>query len=513
MSPVKKNKSKARVLQFCGTGSGVGKSVLTAAFCRIFLQDGFRVCPFKAQNMALNSFVTRDGCEIGRAQAVQAEAARIEPTSDMNPVLMKPSSDRKAQIIVKGKPIDTMSVYEYVKYKKNALRIVEDSFQKLSENYEMVVIEGAGSPAEINLRAHDIVNMTMARHAKAPVILVGDIDKGGVFAWFVGTLELLTKEERKMVKGFIINKFRGDKRLLKPAIAFLEKKTGIKVLGVIPYFHEIKIPEEDSVPIDERKVSVSERSCREKRISIAVIKLPHLSNFTDFDALEKEPDVRLSYYDCSGELGKQDVIILPGTKSTVSDLQYLKKTGMADRILHAMKKNQQLRLIGICGGYQMLGQRICDPDHTESDKDEVFGFGLLPVTTSFEKKKILTQVEAREIASGLEVKGYEIHHGRTRIQKEGKPVFLIRGKGGKMHSDGALSEDGRIWGTYMHGVFDSDSFRRDFLNRIRREKGWNPLNSTRFSQDGEFDKLAHLVRTNTDMKQIYRILTEGIKHE
>ena len=262
MSPVKKNKSKARVLQFCGTGSGVGKSVLTAAFCRIFLQDGFRVCPFKAQNMALNSFVTRDGCEIGRAQAVQAEAARIEPTSDMNPVLMKPSSDRKAQIIVKGKPIDTMSVYEYVKYKKNALRIVEDSFQKLSENYEMVVIEGAGSPAEINLRAHDIVNMTMARHAKAPVILVGDIDKGGVFAWFVGTLELLTKEERKMVKGFIINKFRGDKRLLKPAIAFLEKKTGIKVLGVIPYFHEIKIPEEDSVPIDERKVSVSERSCR-----------------------------------------------------------------------------------------------------------------------------------------------------------------------------------------------------------------------------------------------------------
>ena len=510
MSTDKKNKDRALVIQFCGTGSGVGKSVMTAAFCRIFLQDGFRVCPFKAQNMALNSFVTKDGCEIGRAQAVQAEAARVEPTFDMNPVLMKPTSDRKAQIIVRGKALDTMSVYEYVHYKKNALKIVLESFQRLSENHEVVVIEGAGSPAEINLRAHDIVNMTMARHAKAPVILVGDIDKGGVFAWFVGTLELLTKEERRMVKGFIINKFRGDKRLLKPAIDFLEKKTGIKVLGVIPYFHEIKIPEEDSVPIDERRYSQGESLSRKKQIAIAVIKLPHLSNFTDFDALEKEPDVHLRYCASAKDLGTPDVIILPGTKSTVSDLEYLKKSGLAEKIILGLKKNPRLRVIGICGGYQMLGIKICDPDHTESAKKEIQGLGLLPVVTSFKKEKILTQVKAKEISSGLEVTGYEIHHGRTRIQKNGKPVFKINGKTKKQHFDGALSEDGRIWGTYMHGVFDADAFRRDFLNRIRKEKGWNALSSTVFNPDGEFDKLADLVRKNTDMKQVYTILRQGL---
>lgn len=508
MTAVKKK--RAQVIQFCGTGSGVGKSVMTAAFCRIFLQDGYRVCPFKAQNMALNSFVTKDGCEIGRAQAVQAEAARIEPSFDMNPILMKPMSDRRAQIIVKGRALDNMSVYDYVNYKKHALEIVLESFHRLSENYEVVVIEGAGSPAEINLRAHDIVNMTMAKHAKAPVILVGDIDKGGVFAWFVGTLELLTKEERRRVKGYIINKFRGDKRLLRPAIDFLEKKTGIKVLGVIPYFHEIKIPEEDSVPLDENKDSKNKNSRRKNQIHIAVIKLPHLSNFTDFDALEKEPDVRLKYCACAEELENPDVIILPGTKSTVSDLEYLKKSGMAEKIFSALKKNPQLRVIGICGGYQMLGTKICDPDHTESSKKEVLGLGLLPVMTSFEREKILTQVKAKAIASGLEVTGYEIHHGRTRIQKGGKPVFKILGKSGKEHFDGAYTRDGKIWGTYLHGVFDADAFRRDFLNRIRIEKGGAPLPSSVFSPDKEFDKLAALVRKNTDMKQIYSLLRQGL---
>ncbi len=502
--------NKARVIQFCGTGSGVGKSVLTAAFCRIFLQDGFRVCPFKAQNMALNSFVTRNGCEIGRAQAMQAEAARIEPSSDMNPILMKPMSDRKAQIIVQGKALDTLSVYEYVNYKKEAFKIVRESFRRLSENHEIVVIEGAGSPAEINLRTHDIVNMTMAKHAKAPVILVGDIDKGGVFAWFVGTLELLTKEERKRVKGFIINKFRGDKRLLRPAIHFLEKKTGIRVLGVIPYFHEIKIPEEDSIPLDENTDSKNKNSSRKKQITMAVIKLPHLSNFTDFDALDKEPDVRLKYCACAEELENPDVIILPGTKSTVSDLEYLKKSGMAEKIISALKKNPLIRVIGICGGYQMLGTKICDPDHTESSKKEVPGLGLLPVVTSFEREKILTQVKAKAIAGGLEVTGYEIHHGRTRIQKGGKPVFKISGKSGKEHFDGAYTRGGKIWGTYLHGVFDADAFRRDFLNRIRTEKRLPPLPRTVFSPDREFDKLADLVRKNTRMKQVYAILRKGL---
>lgn len=501
------------VIQVCGTGSGVGKSVMVAALCRIFLQDGFCPCPFKAQNMALNSYVTKSGGEMGRAQAVQAQAARLEPSVDMNPILIKPMSDRKAQIIIRGKPLENMSVYEYVDYKKEAKKTVFSSFNRLVKKYEIVVIEGAGSPAEINLKAHDIVNMQMAKHARAPVILVGDIDKGGVFAWFVGTLELLTEEERKMVKGFIINKFRGDQRLLRPAITFLEKKTGIKVLGVIPYFKDIKIPEEDSVPLEKRnKRKKGELKSRRKIIDIAVISLPHISNFTDFDALENEPDVKLRYVLSREELGTPDIIIIPGTKSTIFDLNYLRKTGIAEEILRSFESNPLLHIVGLCGGYQMLGKRIHDQEAVESAKKGTHGLGILQVVTVFKKEKILSQVQAQEMNSGINVSGYEIHHGRTLLLDGCRPLFRIIKRHGKKVQllDGALIEDERAWGTYMHGVFDADDFRRNFLNRIRIEKGWQPFPPASFNEDEEFNKLADVVRKNVDMDSLYKIMRQGI---
>jgi len=507
-------------LQICGTGSGVGKSVIVSALCRIFLQDGYKVCPFKAQNMALNSFVTKDGGEIGRAQAVQAQACRIEPTVDMNPVLIKPTHDTKAQIILRGKPIRNMSAIEYVRYKEKAKEAVLESYKRLADEYELIVIEGAGSPAEVNLKSHDIVNMRMAKIAGAPVILVGDIDKGGVFAWIVGTLELLTKGERKRIKGIIINKFRGDKRLLKSGIDFLEKKTGVRVLGVIPYFKDIKIPEEDSVPLEKRTARTDNPALPEGRqkpktglIDIAVIKLPHMSNFTDFDALENESDVRLRYVTSEYELDNPDVIIIPGTKSTIADLSYLKKSGLSERILSIIKNHPALHVVGICGGYQMLGEKICDRNKIESGRKESAGLGVLPIVTNFKEEKILSQVKAKEINTGLKVTGYEIHHGRTQILKGCEPILkIIERQGKKIEGvDGAMVENGRIWGTYLHGVFDEDNFRRNFLNRVRLKKGWTPwLKTTNFNPDKELDKLARLVRENINMDLLYKIVDSKI---
>lgn len=511
-----------RALQICGTGSGVGKSVIVAGLCRIFLQDGFTVCPFKAQNMALNSFVTKERREIGRAQASQAAACRIEPSVDMNPILIKPTSDVGSQVIVRGKPVGNMRAAEYIKHKKNLRNVVWKSFARLKHKYEIVVIEGAGSPAEINLKKHDLVNMKMAQHADAPVIIVGDIDKGGVFAWIVGTLELLTKKERSMIKGIIINKFRGDKRLLASGIRFLEKKTGIRALGVVPYFKDIKIPEEDSVSL-ERNIHDAPmlRSGQARRIEIAVIKLPHISNFTDFDALENEEDVRLFYVESREELNKADVIIIPGTKNTIEDLAWLKRSGLAKQILSAIRYPPPLAgqalsatLIGICGGYQILGKKISDKYHLESSSKEIEGLGILPICTHFGKDKVLAQVKARDMTSGIEISGYEIHHGISKYERSCDPFFEILERNGRVTRcpDGFRSKDGRVFGTYIHGLFDTDTFRRTFLNRIRRRKGWQPLSEkTCFDPDREFDKLARLLRENIDMKSLYGILNPHTK--
>ncbi|MFH0796519.1 MAG: cobyric acid synthase [Candidatus Omnitrophota bacterium] len=516
---------RAEAIQFCGTGSGVGKSVIVTGLCRIFLQDGYRVCPFKAQNMSLNSFVTKDGGEMGRAQANQAQACKIKPTVDMNPVLIKPTSDVGAQIIVRGKPCGNMQAVEYIKHKKNLKKVVRESFRSLSQKYDIVVIEGAGSPAEINLKKHDIVNMKMAEYARAPVILVGDIDKGGVFAWIVGTLELLTKKERKMVKGIIINKFRGDKSLLSPAIKFLERRLGIKVLGVVPYFKDIKIPEEDSVSLEEiphnpplpirgqgnPPFAKGEKGDCGKLIDVAVINLPHISNFTDFDALEKENDVVLRYIRKPEELRCPDLIIIPGTKNTCSDLKYLKISGLAGKIISLTNSHPLTSILGICGGYQMLGNKISDRHRLESNGEEMEGLGLLPIHTYLEKEKVLTQVRAKEITSGMEISGYEIHHGVSKCRDMGKHKHLfeiVERKGKKdRYFDGLRREDNRVLGTYIHGLFDSDTFRRGFLNRIRQKKGWLTLpGNSFFNPDKEFDKLARLLRENINMGLLYEIL-------
>ncbi|MBI5207496.1 MAG: cobyric acid synthase [Candidatus Firestonebacteria bacterium] len=500
-------KKNHKSIQICGTGSGVGKSIIVAGLCRIILQDGYKVCPFKAQNMALNSFVTYEGGEIGRAQAVQAQASLLEPCVDMNPILIKPTSNTGAQIIVYGKPIGNMTAREYHNYKIKAKKKVMSSFNRLKKKFDIIVIEGAGSPAEINLKAHDIVNMKMAEAANAPVILVGDIDKGGVFAWLVGTLELLNKNERKRIKGFIINKFRGDKSLLKPGIDFLEKKTGIKVLGVVPYFKDIKIPEEDSVILENKK-NIRKKN-KMKVINIAVINLPRISNFTDFDALENEPDVNLYYVNTKDDLANPDVIIIPGTKNTIKDLQWLKNSKIADKIRLILRLNHLSVLIGICGGYQMLGMKICDSHNVESKCKEIEGLGFLPMITNFEIEKTLCQVKAKEISSNHMVTGYEIHHGRTEHIKKCAPLLKIIERQGKKNSDfdGTIIDNGKIWGTYLHGIFDENNFRRNFLNKLRISKGLSGVSqSTILNRDREFDKLADLLRQNIDMNLLYSII-------
>lgn len=499
----------AKTLQIMGTGSGVGKSVVVAALCRVFLQDGLKVAPFKAQNMSLNSFVTKEGGEIGRAQAMQAAACRLKPSVDMNPVLLKPTSDMNSQVIVRGHPVRNMSVSTYLNYKGSVLREVMRSFNRLKKAFEVVVIEGAGSPAEVNLKSHDIVNMKMAKRARAPVILVGDIDRGGVFAWLVGTLELLNKSERKMVKGFIINKFRGDIRLLRSGLNFIEKRTGVKVLGVIPYFREIRIPEEDSLALDFEEPTGRNIPPKGGILDIAVIKLPHMSNFTDFDALKAEPDVKARYIADRDALKGADIIILPGTKNTIADLLWLKRKGLAG-LIRTKSKERRAFIIGICGGYQMLGRSIHDSSSIESGRPEIEGIGILPIMTVFKKDKILAEVSGREISSGLEVAGYEIHHGRTAADHNAKSVFRIFERQGKRadEADGTASNGGRVWGTYIHGIFDKDAFRRNFLNNVRLSKGLSPLPGVRASTlDRELDKLAALVRKNIDMDSVRGILS------
>lgn len=502
---------KCKSLMVQGTASHVGKSILVAALCRILRQDGYNVAPFKAQNMALNSFITRDGGEMGRAQVVQAEAAGIEPHVDMNPVLIKPNTDVGAQVIIHGRVFKNMSATLYHDFKKEAVVFVRQSFQRLSEKYDFIVIEGAGSPAEINLRENDIVNMGMAEIAGCPVILAGDIDRGGVFASLIGTIELLTKDETQRIKGFIINKFRGDISLLKPGLDFLEEKTGIPVLGTIPYFKDIYIQEEDGVSL-ERLIPSGE----DGKIDIAVIYLPHISNFTDFDPFEREPDIKLKYVNYGEKIGNADVVIIPGSKNTIDDLNYLHNSGYVREILQHHRNGGSV--IGICGGYQMLGEDIADPYHIETSLESINGIGLLPIRTLIEKEKVTCQVSAKIHPSNRifkntdELKGYEIHMGRTELQDE-KYMFKITQREEKQTStpDGFISADGRVWGTYIHGIFDNDGFRREFIKRVKQAKGISvsseahPSFSFQEFKETQYDRLAELVRRNIDMEAFYRI--------
>lgn len=506
----------AKTIMLQGTSSNVGKSVLTAALCRIFLQDGYRVVPFKAQNMALNSYVTKDGGEMGRAQVAQAEACGLDPMVEMNPVLLKPTGNSCSQVIVMGKPLGNMTAADYhTRYATTALDTVTDCLDTLHRGFEVIVIEGAGSPAEVNLKANDIVNMRIAKLAPAPVLLVADIDRGGALASVVGTLELLEPEERDLVKGIIINKFRGDIKLLEPALAFLADKTSKPILGVIPHIEKLGIDDEDSVALDEKKQNI----CGIADLDIAVIRLPKISNFTDFDALAREIDVNLRYISRDDSIGNPDLIIIPGSKNTTEDLQYLKQQGLAEEILRLNKKG--IPVIGICGGYQMLGQEIHDPEHTESSFDKVTGLGLLPCITTFASDKITHQVcsychQHSFLGMNLtaeNLSGYEIHMGRTTFCEPVITAFNIIERSGQavQFADGAVRQDGLVMGCYIHGIFDNDSYRIALLDTLRTRKGLEPLTDRTSNiqyKEHSYNRLADIVRSNLDMETVYRIMSE-----
>jgi len=486
-------------IMFQGTCSSAGKSVLTAAMCRILLQDGYSVAPFKSQNMSLNSFVTPAGGEIGRAQAVQAQACRIAPDVRMNPLLLKPSTDTGSQVIVLGKPVGNMDFNRYVRRHEDYLGVARQAYDSLSGQYDVMVLEGAGSPAEVNLLSHDIANMKTARYAQSPVLLVGNIDRGGVYASFVGTMEVLPADDRAMIAGFVVNRFRGDVSLLGDAHDFILRRTGCPVLGVVPELRELGLPEEDSVGFREGPFGGVVK-CGET-VEIAVIDFAHISNFTDMDPLRIEPDVQLRLIHSASDLGTPDAVILPGSKNVIADLAFLKASGLGDKLLD-LYKSGKTEIIGICGGFQMLGRKIADPHGIESAGRTMAGLGMLPLATVLAPEKMLKQTVARHLLSGLEVRGYEIHHGRTGGM-EAAPM-MIKPDGELV---GAGEADGRVWGTYLHGVFDNDVFRRWFIDRLRAGRGLPTTGSGAiYDLEPAFDRLAQAVRDSLDIDHIYRLM-------
>ena len=484
-------------LMLAGTGSDVGKSIIAAAFCRIFLQDGYRPAPFKAQNMALNSYATPEGLEIGRAQAVQAEAAGVPCHTDMNPLLLKPSSDQVAQVVLHGRPIGNSTAYSYFRKEgREELRAeVNGAFDRLNARYNPVVMEGAGSISEINLRELDLVNMSMAMHAGADVILVADIDRGGVFASVYGSVLLLTPQERKHVKGILINKFRGDLRLFESGVTMIEELCSIPVVGVVPYYKEIYIEEEDSVALQTKQMQAGHG-----KINVAVVLLRHLSNFTDFNALERDPRVHLFYTNNTDELQKADIILLPGSKSTLADLYELRRNGVAAAVLQAHRNGATV--MGICGGYQLMGQEVCDPDHVEGDIERLPGLGLLPVSTQMLGEKVTRQVKFRFRDSTVLCEGYEIHMGQTAPVSGVEPSPLNDLTDGS--TDGYFV-DRTCMGTYIHGILDNASFIDYLLEPFAARLEERPFDYKAFKEE-QYDKLAAHVRAHVNMPLIYEIL-------
>lgn len=499
-------KKMGKSLMIQGTASDSGKSILVAALCRIFHQDGMKVMPFKSQNMALNSYITLDGKEMGRAQVFQAEAAGIEPDARMNPVLLKPTSDRKSQVIFNGKVLCDMDAVEYHNFKPQLIEKISDLYLELLEENDVIVLEGAGSPAEINLNSRDIANMGMAKIADAPVLLVADIDKGGVFASIYGTIHLLEPEERARIKGIIINKFRGDIALLEPGLKMIEDLTDVPVVGVIPYA-QLNIEDEDSVALSQ----VSRMYNTQKELDIAVIGLAKMSNFTDFKSLESEPDVSVRYVFPNDQLGSPDILILPGSKNTLEDCLYLQQSGLAKEIKRLRAEGKMI--FGICGGYQLLGKKLHDPHHVESTIGSIDGLGLLNTETFFEAEKTTTRVEA--IIDDETINGYEIHMGRSENYEQQYFAQIISANGQTvLKKDGAISSDKKVIGTYLHGVFDNSAWRRKLLNQVRAEKGLAPIDKIALPyheyKNQQYDKLADLVRENVDLEKIYQIMNQGV---
>jgi adenosylcobyric acid synthase len=491
---------RAKPIMIQGTMSNVGKSLLAAGLCRVFKQDGYRVAPFKAQNMALNSFITKENLEMGRAQVVQAEACGIEPSVNMNPILLKPTTDMGSQVIVNGEVVGNMRAMDYFKRKKDYIPVIEKAYDELAEEYDIIVIEGAGSPAEINLKQDDIVNMGMAKIADAPVLLAGDIDRGGVFAQLIGTVALLEPEEQDRIKGLIVNKFRGDPKILEPGLAMITERCHKKVLGVVPYM-DVDIEEEDSLAqrLDKKNLT--------GELDLAVIRLPKLSNFTDFQALAMEPGVSIRYVDQASGLGHPDVILLPGTKNTIQDMKWLRQSGLEAAIKKRVSKGTLL--FGICGGYQMLGEQILDTQGIEGE-GTLSGFGMIPMVTQFEPEKTRTQISGTTghftgifaPLSDKKVRGYEIHMGKTSFTKEVPSLLQLHGK-----KDGYCSD--HVMGTYLHGIFDEEEFRRTWIRILCEKKGIsfeeNEQSFEEYKQQ-QYDKLADILRDSLNLEEIYRII-------
>lgn len=516
----------AKVLMVQGTMSNAGKSLVVAGLCRIFKQDGYRVAPFKSQNMALNSFITKEGLEMGRAQVMQAEAAGIEPMVCMNPILLKPTNDKGSQVIVNGEVIGNMPARDYFKYKKQLIPEIKKAFRELEKHADIIVIEGAGSPAEINLKENDIVNMGMAKMVDAPVLLVGDIDRGGVFAQLLGTLMLLEEDEKDRIKGLIINKFRGDKTILDPGIAMLEEKGGKPVTGVLPYMH-ISVDDEDS--LSERLTS------KEKGlVNIAVVRFPRISNFSDFSVFERIPGVKVQYVSRPSELEFADLVILPGSKNTIGDLKWMRESGMETAVCRFAKTGP---VVGICGGYQMLGMCIADPGHVE-EGGSIRGMELLPTETVLQEEKTTMQMEGKiqtlsgfwECISGADVEGYEIHMGQTCVTGENlvhvwekgmnapclnknDGVTKTNGVGADMvRADGAIS--GNVWGSYLHGIFDKGDIAYRIADALAKKKGiaLKELDESDYLafKESQYDLLANTMREYMDMDAVYEMLREAV---
>lgn len=490
-------------LLVAGTHSDAGKSVVVAGICRWLAREGMKVAPFKAQNMALNSFVTREGAEIGRAQAAQAAASRVEPEAAMNPVLLKPSAERRTQVILRGKPYATASARSYQGMKGELLPVVLEALEDLRRRFEVVVCEGAGSPAEINLRQNDIANMGLSRAAKLPVVVVGDIDRGGLFASLYGTLALLDGEDQALIGGFMVNKFRGDATVLAPGLARMSELTGRPFFGTLPWIPGLGLDGEDSLALDAPRDVLSPRG--RDTLNVAVVRLPRISNFTDLDALAHEPGVVVCFTESSQEILAADLAVLPGTKATVADLEWLRSRGLDGAV--AERARRGLPTLGICGGYQMLGERI--RDSIESGEGEIPGLGLLPVETVFEEEKILARPEGRAPGFGdAEVSGYEIRHGRV-LRLGAEPLFVVDGS---RNGDAEGCRTGVTFGTSWHGVFESDGFRRAFLRRVAGERGldWiagdEPFAARR---EAQLDKLGDLVAENVDREALLRLVENG----
>lgn len=510
----------AKAIMIQGTMSNAGKSLLAAGLCRIFRQDGYRVAPFKSQNMALNSFITREGLEMGRAQVVQAQAAGIEPSADMNPILLKPSSDTGSQVIVNGTPVATMAARDYFRYKKSLIPAILEAYGRLDREYDIIVIEGAGSPAEINLKNDDIVNMGMAKMARAPVLLAGDIDRGGVFAQLYGTVMLLKPDERAMIRGLIINKFRGDKTLLEPGVGMIEKLCGIPVVGVAPYMN-VDIEDEDSL-----SSRLSNRDAGTALVDIAVIRFPRLSNFTDFNIFSVMKEAAVRYVGRLSELGRPDMIILPGTKNTMGDLLWMRQSGLEAAVLKAAA--QGTPVFGICGGYQMMGEILIDEAGTENGipGQKMSGMGLLKASTVFHEEKARTRVTGRfetvegilHPLSGMSLEGYEIHMGRTDLGDTCSPFLSLQEY---QNGPAAGKQDGlackNLYGTYVHGIFDGPGIAETVVSALMEAKGLLALKTKAGGFDycayreQQYDRLAEELRRNLDMEKIYRILEEGLK--